>query len=353
MIPDLVNQRRSAFSLSSILNKLIIVISIGIVGHLIFLLSTTDREILVQTSQLSFPYVISICGLLMIPWLGHSIRLVLWTSFLKQPLRFSSAFKIAVTTDLGSAVTPTLIGGGPIKLGLLLAKGYSAAKASTLILLNAVEDLSFYIIGLVLCFWIAQDSMSIFIYGITDFIWKQRWVLISLVILLVTGSLILKKQGRSLSDFFIDMLPYRLQLKLRNIYIKISESVSELQSIIKFIFKKGKLTFSLSLLILITQWFSKFSVLLILLLALDIDFTWYLIYIKQWLVWLTMIIVPTPGASGGAEAAFYLIFEDSISNDILNLVTSIWRFFTYYYVLFTALAFFQLFSLLDKRKIIT
>ncbi len=339
-----------SFSLSSILNKLIILISIGIVGHLIFLLTTTDRDILTQIDQISFTYVFAICGLLMVPWLGHSLRLVIWTTFLKKPLRFTEAFKIAVTTDLGSAVTPTLIGGGPIKLGLLLSKGYSAAQSSTLLLLNAVEDLSFYIIGIALCFWITQDSMATFFYGIRDFIWQSKYILLSIGFLLLISSIMLKRRGNSLGTFLLSTLPRRLQIKLRKLYIKISESIGELKSIIRWIGKEGKLTYGLSLLILIIQWLAKFSILLVILLALEIDFSWYLMYIKQWLVWLTMIIVPTPGASGGAEAAFYLIFEDSISGDILKLVTSVWRFFTYYYVLFTALAFFQLFTLMSKRS---
>jgi uncharacterized protein (TIRG00374 family) len=101
----------------------------------------------------------------------------------------------------------------------------------------------------------------------------------------------------------------------------------------------------LSLVVLFTQWTIRFSVLLILLTALDIDFEIFQIYIQQWIVYLTMIFIPTPGASGGAEATFYLIFEKSLPKDLLPLITSTWRFFMYYLMLLFAVCIVQFTSI--------
>jgi uncharacterized membrane protein YbhN (UPF0104 family) len=63
-----------------------------------------------------------------------------------------------------------------------------------------------------------------------------------------------------------------------------------------------------------------------------------------------MIFIPTPGATGGAEATFFLLFEKQIPKDLLPLITSTWRFFMYYMMLFTAVTLIQLFHIPEKKK---
>jgi uncharacterized protein (TIRG00374 family) len=128
----------------------------------------------------------------------------------------------------------------------------------------------------------------------------------------------------------------------------------ETKSTLKLILEKGKLTFLLSFFILIVQWFAKFSILTIILFALGIDVSFINIYLRQWLVWLTMIFIPTPGATGGAEASFYLLFGPSIPSDVIALIVSTWRFFTYYFIMLSAVLIYQATSYTSfKRQKIT
>jgi uncharacterized membrane protein YbhN (UPF0104 family) len=48
------------------------------------------------------------------------------------------------------------------------------------------------------------------------------------------------------------------------------------------------------------------------------------------LVFVVTAVVPTPGASGGAEAAFFLLFGPHVPRGALGLLTASWRFVTYY-----------------------
>jgi uncharacterized membrane protein YbhN (UPF0104 family) len=55
-----------------------------------------------------------------------------------------------------------------------------------------------------------------------------------------------------------------------------------------------------------------------------------LFFLLQWVVFTAMMFIPTPGASGGAEAAFYLVYSALIPAGIIGLATAGWRFFTFY-----------------------
>lgn len=333
--------------LSKIFNKLIIVISIGILGHLLFLLLTTDRSSLASLSKLKFPYVLLILGLIMLPWLGHSLRMFIWSSFLKFPLRFTQAFRIAVTADLGAAITPTIIGGGPIKLGLLMQRGMSAGKAGTLTLLGTVEDLIMYTIAFASgCFFLKDTIVSIFI-SFGNYIRGNGLVFLGLLIFFVLLPLFYKK-------YFVKSLRKRLPEKfIQNINqfkSSFSKNLQELKTSMLLILKEAKLRFLFSFSILLCQWVAKFTVLIVVLSALQLDFNTLQMYLQQWLVYLSMIFVPTPGATGGAEASFYLIFNGEIEEKLLPLIISVWRFFTYYCIMFFSILFVQLFGAWDLRK---
>ena len=125
-------------------------------------------------------------------------------------------------------------------------------------------------------------------------------------------------------------------MKIYTLRSNFSQSLIDMKSNFKFVFSDGKFRMLIGLFVLFLQWMSKFSVLLVILHAFNIDFETIQIYIRQWVVYVTMLFIPTPGASGGAEASFLLIFGKSIPSNITYLVVSVWRLFTYYFILLTA-----------------
>jgi uncharacterized protein (TIRG00374 family) len=332
------------FKLNKIFNRLVIIISIGILAHLIFLLYTTDKEILSHLKQLKFSYILLILGLIMVPWLGHSVRMVLWTTFLKVPLKFKECFRIAVTTDLGSSITPTLIGGGPIKLGMLMKKKISAGKAGTLTLLGGFEDFIMYLGAFITaCFFLKDTIVSVFVNLYQTAKENILYVSILFFLFLVFRWFLKNYYSKTLAS----LIPEKVSRLWRKITVSLTRGFQEMKEAFMLILKRGKLRFILSFSILLIQWTAKFSILLVILTALKLPFNAPQMYLQQWLVYLSMIFIPTPGATGGAEASFYFIFNGEVDKKFLPLIVSVWRFFTYYMILFSAVVMVQLFSVYD------
>lgn len=342
--------RNRKINFKKIINRLIIFISFGVLAHIIFLLSTTDRSVILQLGNIKFRFLLVISGLVLVPWLGHALRMVIWTRFLNVRLSYREALKVAVSTDLGAALTPTLIGGGPIKLGMLLQQGISASKAGILIALGGFEDMVFYLSGIILAFFFAHESIVKILVSVRNMITSNAAV-VGGILFVILATWILKKLGWIKWNFsFMKIMPLRLRRGYLKFLVGLRTSIHETKETLKLILSKGKLTFLMSITVLFIQWFAKFSILAILLYALGVDIQFYNIYIKQWLVWLTMIFIPTPGATGGAEASFFLLFENVIPRDVLNLVVSTWRFFTYYFIMMSAVIIFQLTTYIAYRK---
>ena len=143
-------------------------------------------------------------------------------------------------------------------------------------------------------------------------------------------------------------LPEKMKTKIYALRSNFAQSFRDMKSNFKFVFSDGKLRMLIGIIVLFAQWMSKFSVLLVILHAFDIDFDAIQVYIRQWVVYVTMLFIPTPGASGGAEASFLLIFGKSIPSDISFLIVSLWRFFTYYYLLIAAVSIYSTISFTQK-----
>ena len=152
--------------------------------------------------------------------------------------------------------------------------------------------------------------------------------------------------------YLILLLPERRAQWILNLKRNITDYLSEIGAIFRLVIQKGKLRFLLSLSMLIMQWMTKFSILAVLLISLNVDFTWFDMFIKQWLITVSMLVFPTPGAAGGSEAAFLYIFKNEVSGDLANLIVSSWRFFTYYFTLIIAIFTLSFFTkaLLSKPK---
>ncbi|MEO1627809.1 MAG: lysylphosphatidylglycerol synthase transmembrane domain-containing protein, partial [Bacteroidota bacterium] len=131
---------------------------------------------------------------------------------------------------------------------------------------------------------------------------------------------------------------------------KLRRAVLETCVVFRFILRSGGTTFLLSALLNVLQWSSRFGVLLALVAALGVEANFLGLFFLQWMVYIAMTLVPTPGASGGAEAAFYLIYQTLLPSSVIGLASAGWRIITYYFILFLGLVFLQFGQIARRYK---
>jgi glycosyltransferase 2 family protein len=332
---------------TKIINRLFFFVGIGILIHIIFLLITTDKNAILQLRKLSFLHISGIAILAILPWIFHSLRLMIWTKFVGHPLNFKDCLSVIVANDLGASLSPTAIGGGPVKLALLVRKGLKSSKATFLVLLAGTEDMIFYGVGILLATYFMRDNLV----HLIEKIITNTPLLLGIVV--VIGILIaLHRFGFEWYRPLLKLIPDRLRLKLGNILSNLKKGFNDVLSSYGEVAKRGKLRFVLTTTLLFMQWISKFSILMLILMALNIPTSYFEVIIRQWIIWMTMLFFPTPGASGGAEAAFLLIFKKQLAGEIVTVIVSTWRFFTYYFVMIAAIVLFQVMNYFNKAKMI-
>jgi uncharacterized protein (TIRG00374 family) len=304
------------------------VVPIGAAANLLFSYLKTDKGIFQSLGSYSFRYLLLAAGLGLVPWIANSFRNMIWTRFLGWRFSFRELLKIVIGMDLGAAVTPTAIGGGYVKVAMFIDKGLSPGAAASLVTIGILEDFVFFVISLPLAFFITSSRHIPVLSRLTGEISGVFSLLLSVASVLLVGGLvylILRKTGIWSS---IARIPF-----IGRMYKKTENFRMEFLAVYRNIIRNGKYRFLLSVLLTGFQWVCRFSVITALLACFHVRVDPVLFFALQWVVFTMMSIVPTPGATLGAEAAFVLAYHQLIPGEIIGLATAGWRSLTFYFQL--------------------
>jgi glycosyltransferase 2 family protein len=325
-----------ARGLDKLFRTAFLIIPIGVIGNVAFSLFVTDREMLAAIGEFDRRYLLLALLLGVIPWFTAALRLLIWTRFLGHALRFRESLKIILATDLGAAVSPTAVGGGIFKWGLLVQRGVSPGASASLTTLAPVEDAIFFAIALpVAVVLTASWELPLFtevagefrenavpLLAIAVAIAGTTWAVARVVL---GGGLGRRTQRRGLR------IQSRLMRTIRATWV-------DARQVFRMIGADGKSRFALSMTLTSVQWISRYSIISVLLAFLEVPVQPVLFWLLQWVVFSLATLIPTPGAAGGAEAAFFVMYSAFIPAGAIGLATAAWRFFTFYLLLGIAAA---------------
>lgn len=321
-------KKQGARGLDRLFRTSLYIIPIGVFGNILFTFLTTERSLL--TSVASFPkgYLALAVGLALTPWLTNSLRLLIWGRFLGLRLSLRDAFRMTLAVDLGSAISPTVVGGNFFKWGLLVQRGMTAGAAASLTTFPLIEDGIFFATALPIAIllttsWdlpvfdnlatrVETDAGAVFLIAVA--IAVLTWLAVRT---LLTGRLGRRAKTRSVH------LVARVRRKTRTTW-------RDARQVFGLIVRKGKWRFALSFTLTAIQWGARYSVISALAAFLGAPVQPLLFWVLQWVVFTLMTLVPTPGAAGGAEAAFYFIYSPFLPQGVIGLATAGWRFLTFY-----------------------
>jgi len=302
---------------------LLILLPLAFAGNIAYTMISTEFDSLDRLLHFNAGFLLLAVVLSIIPWFAQSARIIIWSRVFKKPVSPIQAFQAVLSSDLAAAATPTMLGGGYAKAGYLVSYGYSAGEATIITLLGTIEDALFFAIGLpAAIIWSRAWDNPYVSKAVANLI--SHWpVVLAVVAILLTIILILNKFGKA-----------KTSAPRRNLRIRIFESLQkyrlDLKTASKLILSRGKSAFVLTVIAAGIGWCSRYGAISALVLALGLKADFVLFFLLQWVVFTTMTMIPTPGAVGGAEVSFALIYNGLIPSFAIPVVTSGWRFLTFY-----------------------
>ncbi len=306
-------------SFDKVLHRLLPLICVGVLGNLAYAWFTTDGSEL-KMSRFSVVWMLVAMLLALLPWAWHTLRLAIWGRFFRVRIDWKQLLRIAVATDVGGVVMPAAVGGAPLKASMLVQQGYRPGQAATLTLWGSLEDVFFYAFAIPVSLCLTRNW--------NNPLWLSAGHFIKIHQLEITAGLI-----GLLAVFSLLFVFFRKRTASSGWWKKLSGTLEESRSAFLMIFSKGRRPFLWSLIAMAAQWITRFCILLAVVRMLGLEAEWTKLLLLQWMVFVVMLLTPTPGAIGGAEAAFLLVFAGSLPDGTASMVLLGWRLLTYYFML--------------------
>jgi uncharacterized protein (TIRG00374 family) len=246
-------------------------------------------------------------------------------------LSWKQAFHINVLSEFITAVTPPAVGGSSLVVVFLIKERINAGRSTTIMFVNLFLDELFFILfcPLVFLFIPIKDlfnSSSIIVstFGVvfgTLYVIRLFWIVI-----LYIGTF---KRPNWIRNLLLTL--FKLPV-LRHWYDKVDVMTENLvhasYDIRNYSFWFWTKAFGMTVL----TWSARFLVVNAIFMAFNPqNINHLVVFARQLILWVVMVVSPTPGGSGISEYAFKEYYSDVFSStSAIIFVTLIWRLINYY-----------------------
>lgn len=253
-------------------------------------------------------------------------------------LSWRQSFDVIMLWEFASALTPSIVGGSGVAIYILNREDISVGRSSAVVMITALLDELFYILMVPLIFIIVgvqqlfPVALEKEIFGITlntqGIFWTGYGFIVLLTIMILLAVIFFP---RLFKFILLKIFRIRFLQKWRYKVIEIGDDIMHTSTELKgkkfgYWFKAFAATFF--------SWTARYWVVNFLLLAVTPVSDHLLIYARQLVMWVIMLISPTPGGSGLAEVAFGGFLADFIPLGLAGGLALIWRLLSYYPYLF-------------------
>lgn len=265
---------------------------------------------------------------------GYMLRIRILTD---KQLTWRQSFFVIMIWEFASALTPGVVGGTAVAMFILNKEKISMGRSTAIVVITALMDnLFFVLIVPVLLLFINYDAifpdtaLSVK-HSITYFFWTGYTVMLVICILLFLSIFLFPGLIKRLLTFFT-RIPFLKRFKEKAIHTGDEVKLTSSQ------FRGKPLSFWLRVFLsTLLSWSGRYLVINMIMIAfLQIGFVDHLlIFAKQFVMWVMMLVSPTPGASGVAEWAFSSLLSDlAPSGLVIVSLALIWRLISYFPYLF-------------------
>ena len=261
-------------------------------------------------------------------------------------LSWLQSFRVIMLWEFASALTPSIVGGSGIAMFIVNREGIKLGKSTAIVLVSALLDELFYILTvIVVLLAIGSDnlfpvSMQKDLFGITFGTRGIFWLGYGFIVILTTSILTaVFTLPRGFKYLLLQLFRLPILRRWRYSVIKVGDDIittsEELKGKpLKYWFKAFGATY--------VSWTARYIVVNFLILAfasadssaLSSFSDQILIYARQLVMWVIMLISPTPGSSGVAEFAFSGFLKEFIPLGLVGALALLWRLISYYPYLF-------------------
>jgi uncharacterized protein (TIRG00374 family) len=261
----------------------------------------------------------------------YMVRIRVLTS---NQITWRNSFDVIMLWEFASAITPSVVGGSGVALFILNKEGLSPGKSTAIVMITALLDELFYVFTVpIVIFFIGTEylfplALQKEILGIT-FSVKGLFVLgygvVLMLSLIISYGVFLNPEG--LKKLLLQIFRWNILFKW---YPKMEKVGDDIITTAKDLKREPISFWAKAFGATLLSWTARFWVVNFLLLAFTPVGDHLLVYGRQLVMWVILLVSPTPGGAGVAEFAFQGFLSDFTPVGLAGLLAILWRLFSYY-----------------------
>lgn len=258
-----------------------------------------------------------------------------------KTLSWRSSLYVIILWEFASAVTPSVVGGTAVAVFILNREGIKLGRSLALVMLTAFFDNMFFIVFSLLMLFLTGGSAFPELelgkaWGFIKDYGLQGTFAISYGLIVVYTSFFafgLFINPRGFKWLLVKLTSFRFTRKWRHSALRTGNDMMIASGELR---GKDGSYWAKAILATILIWSARYFILNCLAMAfVDLNFMDnVLVFARQVIMWVVMLVSPTPGSSGIAESVFPLFYSEFFAGNFSTVVGIFWRLFYYYPYLF-------------------
>jgi glycosyltransferase 2 family protein len=308
-----------------------VILGLGVVSFLIFRDFDAEPFRNIRWTQYSALWLFIALLMVVTRDVAYMYRIRLLTD---KELSWRKSFDVIMLWEFASSVTPSIVGGSAAALYIVTKEGIRPGRATAIVMITALLDELFYITMVPVVIIIVGTSQlftseTSYLFVNTRFgmqgIFIIGYLFILTLTLIITYGVFVRPRGFKWILLKIFKLPF-----LRKWRYQAGQAGDDI--IITSAELRGKPTIFWVHAYIATwfSWTARFWVVNFLILSITPVGQHFLIYARQLIMWVIMLISPTPGSSGVAEFLFSDFLGDFIPVGLTAALALLWRLMSYY-----------------------
>jgi len=249
-------------------------------------------------------------------------------------LSWRKSFDVIMLWEFASSITPSVVGGSGVAMFILNKEGISLGKSTAVVMVTALLDELFYVITVPLVILLIGTQhlfpieLSKTVFGITlstKEIFMVGYVFILFLVTLIFYGVFVNP--KRLKNSLVKLFSIKILSKWQNKIVKLGDDLIQTSIELK---NKPFLFWVKAFGATLASWTARFWVVNFIILAYTDVSSHFLIYGRQLVMWVILLISPTPGGTGVAEFAFNGFLQDFIPIGLAGILVVFWRLISYY-----------------------
>jgi len=312
-----------------------VILGLGVVAFLVFRKFDPEPFYKIHWTYYSSLWIIIALLLMATRDLAYIYRIRLLTD---RQLSWRHAFDVIMLWEFSSAVTPSVVGGSAAALYIISKEGISPGRSTAIVMITALLDELFYIVMVPVVIILAGTSFLFateksYLFINTELGLKGIFILGYIFILVLTTiisyGVFIKPRGFKWILLKVFKIPF-----LRKWRRQAGQAGDDIITTSREMRGKPAFFWFKAIGSTFLSWTARFWVVNFLILSITTVSDHFLIYARQLIMWVILLISPTPGGSGIAEFIFSDFLGDFIPVGLTAALALLWRLVSYYPYIF-------------------